>query len=114
MWSMYKGIEVNFSKPKQLPEIDIKSQFNITSPMLQSTKVIEELQVWRILYDIFYRMYVNCSGPGFALHSDIVMPYISNYGTPEQIEKFLPRMTAGTCIGAIGMTEPGAGRFVWN
>ena len=57
-----------------------------------------------------FRMYVNCSGPGFALHSDIVMPYISHYGTPEQIEKFIPAMTAGTCIGAIAMTEPSAGR----
>lgn len=57
-------------------------------------------------------MYVNCSGPGFALHSDIVMPYISHYGTKEQIEKFIPRMVAGTCIGAIAMTEPGAGRSV--
>lgn len=53
--------------------------------------------------------YVNCSGPGFALHSDIVMPYISHYGTKEQIEKFIPAMTAGKCIGAIAMTEPGAG-----
>lgn len=60
----------------------------------------------------FNRMYVNCSGPGFALHSDIVMPYISHYGTKEQIEKFIPRMVAGTCIGAIAMTEPGAGRSV--
>ncbi|GFR68591.1 long-chain specific acyl-CoA dehydrogenase, mitochondrial [Elysia marginata] len=53
--------------------------------------------------------YSNCSGPGWALHSDIVMPYISHYGTKEQIDKFLPAMTAGKCIGAIGMTEPGAG-----
>lgn len=53
--------------------------------------------------------YVNCTGPGFSLHSDIVMPYISHYGTPEQIEKFIPKMTAGKCIGAIAMTEPGAG-----
>ncbi|PVD35962.1 hypothetical protein C0Q70_02931 [Pomacea canaliculata] len=53
--------------------------------------------------------YVNCTGPGFALHSDIVMPYITHIGTKEQIEKFIPRMTAGTCIGAIAMTEPGAG-----
>jgi len=53
--------------------------------------------------------YVNCSGPGFALHSQIVMPYISHYGTPEQVEKFLPAMVAGTKIGAIAMTEPGAG-----
>ncbi|XP_070174399.1 long-chain specific acyl-CoA dehydrogenase, mitochondrial-like [Littorina saxatilis] len=53
--------------------------------------------------------YVNCTGPGFALHSDIVMPYITHYGTKEQIEKFIPRMVAGTCIGAIAMSEPGAG-----
>lgn len=53
--------------------------------------------------------YVNCSGVGWALHSDIVMPYITNYGSKEQIEKFIPNMTAGKCIGAIAMTEPGAG-----
>ncbi|XP_056157581.1 long-chain specific acyl-CoA dehydrogenase, mitochondrial [Lampris incognitus] len=55
------------------------------------------------------QMYSNCSGPGFALHSEIVMPYISNYGTTEQIQHFIPRMAAGKCIGAIAMTEPGAG-----
>ncbi|XP_077451856.1 long-chain specific acyl-CoA dehydrogenase, mitochondrial [Stigmatopora argus] len=55
------------------------------------------------------QMYSNCSGPGFALHSDIVMPYIINYGSKEQIEKFVPRMIAGKCICAIAMTEPGAG-----
>jgi len=53
--------------------------------------------------------YVNCSGPGFALHSDIVMPYITKYGTPEQIKKYIPEMTMGKRIGAIAMTEPGAG-----
>lgn len=53
--------------------------------------------------------YSNCSGPGFALHSDIVMPYICNYGTPEQIEKYINDMTLGKKIGAIAMTEPGAG-----
>lgn len=53
--------------------------------------------------------YVNCSGPGFALHSQIVMPYISHFGTPEQIEKFMPDMVAGKKIGAIAMSEPGAG-----
>ncbi|XP_003978370.1 long-chain specific acyl-CoA dehydrogenase, mitochondrial [Takifugu rubripes] len=55
------------------------------------------------------QMYSNCTGPFFALHSDIVMPYISNYGSKEQIERFIPEMTAGRCIGAIAMTEPGAG-----
>jgi len=53
--------------------------------------------------------YSNCSGPGFALHSDICMPYIVNFGTDEQKTRFLPEMTAGKCISAIAMTEPGAG-----
>uniref|UniRef100_W5MB52 Long-chain specific acyl-CoA dehydrogenase, mitochondrial n=2 Tax=Lepisosteus oculatus TaxID=7918 RepID=W5MB52_LEPOC len=55
------------------------------------------------------QMYVNCTGPGFSLHSDIIMPYISHYGTKSQIERYIPQMTAGKCIGAIAMTEPGAG-----
>ncbi|KAL4609132.1 long-chain specific acyl-CoA dehydrogenase, mitochondrial [Arapaima gigas] len=55
------------------------------------------------------QMYSNCSGPGFSLHSDIVMPYISNYGSTAQIQRFIPQMAAGKCIGAIAMTEPGAG-----
>ncbi|ELK15687.1 Long-chain specific acyl-CoA dehydrogenase, mitochondrial [Pteropus alecto] len=54
--------------------------------------------------------YSNCTGPGFSLHSDIVMPYIANYGSEEQIKHFIPQMTSGKCIGAIAMTEPGAGR----
>lgn len=55
-------------------------------------------------------MYANCTGPGFSLHSDIVMRYIANYGSKEQIKRFIPEMAAGRCIGAIAMTEPGAGR----
>ncbi|XP_028323314.1 long-chain specific acyl-CoA dehydrogenase, mitochondrial [Gouania willdenowi] len=55
------------------------------------------------------QMYSNCSGPGFSLHSDVVMPYVVNYGSKEQIERFIPPMVAGKCICAIAMTEPGAG-----
>lgn len=40
------------------------------------------------------------------------MPYITHYGSPEQIEKFIPGMTDGSKIGAIAMTEPDAGRWV--
>lgn len=58
----------------------------------------------------FLRAYSNCTGPGFGLHSDIVMPYIAKYGSEEQIKRFIPKMVAGKCIGAIAMTEPGAGR----
>uniref|UniRef100_A0A452QY77 Acyl-CoA dehydrogenase long chain n=1 Tax=Ursus americanus TaxID=9643 RepID=A0A452QY77_URSAM len=58
------------------------------------------------------QVYSNCSGPGFSLHSDIVMPYIVKYGSEEQIKRFIPQMTSGKCIGALAMTEPGAGSDV--
>jgi acyl-CoA dehydrogenase len=49
------------------------------------------------------------TGPGFHLHSEIVIPYILQYGTDEQKRAWLPKMVSGECIGAIAMTEPGAG-----
>jgi alkylation response protein AidB-like acyl-CoA dehydrogenase len=49
------------------------------------------------------------SGPGFRLHSDIMAPYLLHYGTEAQKEQWLPRMARGEVIGAIAMTEPGAG-----
>lgn len=46
---------------------------------------------------------------GIVLHSDIVIPYIEQYGTEEQKEKWLPKSVSGEFISAIAMTEPGAG-----
>lgn len=46
---------------------------------------------------------------GIVLHSDIVVPYITSYGTDAQKEKFLPKSVTGELISAIAMTEPGAG-----
>lgn len=37
------------------------------------------------------------------------MPYLSNYGTREQIDQYMPRLTSGEMIGALAITEPGAG-----
>jgi len=52
---------------------------------------------------------LGLSGPGFSTHSDIVAPYILNYGTDAQRQKWLPGMVSGDLIGAIVLTEPGAG-----
>jgi len=52
---------------------------------------------------------INATGLGFGLHSEIVAPYILNYGTEEQKQRFLPRMASGEIVGAIAMSEPAAG-----
>ena len=46
---------------------------------------------------------------GYSVHSTIVAPYIAKYGTQEQKEKWLPKLATGELVGAIAMTEPGAG-----
>ncbi len=51
----------------------------------------------------------GASGPGFPVHSDIIVPYISQLGTPEQKQRWLPGLVSGEIISAIAMTEPGAG-----
>jgi len=39
----------------------------------------------------------------------IVAKYVLNHGTEDQKKRFLPRMVSGEMIGAIAMSEPGAG-----
>ncbi len=52
---------------------------------------------------------LGLTGLGWGLHTDIVAPYIEHHGSEAQKEKFLPKMISGECIGAIAMSEPGAG-----
>ncbi len=49
------------------------------------------------------------NGPGFLVHTDIIVPYISSLGTEEQKRRWLPGLVSGETISAIAMTEPGAG-----
>lgn len=43
------------------------------------------------------------------LHSRLVGPYIDEFGTDEQKDRWLPKCVSGESILAIAMTEPGAG-----
>ncbi len=48
------------------------------------------------------------TGMSTSVHS-IVAHYLLNHGTPGQKQRFLPRLARGEIVGAIAMTEPGAG-----
>jgi alkylation response protein AidB-like acyl-CoA dehydrogenase len=65
-----------------------------------------------------YRFYVvlneelsraGANGPGFTVHNDMIGPYLDRLCTPEQKERWLPGYCSGDKIGAIAMSEPGAG-----
>ncbi|WP_151976536.1 acyl-CoA dehydrogenase family protein [Acinetobacter soli] len=47
-----------------------------------------------------------------SCHSEIAAPYILNIGSEAQKQYWLPKMVTGEVVGAIGMTEPGAGSDV--
>jgi alkylation response protein AidB-like acyl-CoA dehydrogenase len=49
------------------------------------------------------------NGLGFALHNDVVAPYLVRLGTEEQKQRWLPQFCTGETITAIAMTEPGTG-----
>lgn len=46
---------------------------------------------------------------GFTTHSDIVAPYLIEFGSEEQKQRWLPGLASGEIVASIGMTEPSAG-----
>jgi acyl-CoA dehydrogenase len=61
------------------------------------------------IVDEFSRLGYHSISGNLAVHSNIVAQYILNSGTEEQKTHYLPKMASGEFIGAIAMTEPGAG-----
>ena len=68
--------------------------------------------------DFRYRMVVceevakvgaNSFGLTLGLQDDLVLAYLTDLTNEEQRERWLPGIAAGTTIGALAMTEPGAG-----
>ncbi len=53
--------------------------------------------------------YARCADWFNTLHSRLVGPYLTRFGTEAQQDEFLPKCTSGEYILAIAMTEPDAG-----
>lgn len=54
------------------------------------------------------------TGPGFAVHSEMVAPYIVGGAAEALKSRWLPLMVRGEAVGALAMTEPQAGTDVRN
>jgi len=65
-----------------------------------------------VIQEELYRQ--GITGFNVNVHGCILAHYILSYGTEEQKNKWLPKMATGEMIGAIAMTEPGAGSDLGN
>lgn len=55
------------------------------------------------------RVGANSFGTTLAVQDDLLLAYLTNLTNEEQRERWLPGIAGGTTIGALAMTEPGAG-----
>jgi long-chain-acyl-CoA dehydrogenase len=62
-----------------------------------------------VVHEELAKAFAASVGSGFSLQDDIAIPYLVDAGTDEQKQRWLPGMCAGELVGAIAMTEPGAG-----
>jgi len=99
-------------------EIDRATMLAAGESGLIGLSVPEEFGGAGMLQDYRFRTIVNeqviGAGAGslagaFGIQDDLAVPYLVHMGTQEQKEKWLPRMATGEILGALAMTEPGAG-----
>ena len=99
-------------------EIDRATMLAAGESGLIGLSVPEEFGGAGMLQDYRFRTIVNeeviGAGAGslagaFGIQDDLAVPYIVHMGTQEQKEKWLPGMATGEILGALAMSEPGAG-----
>jgi len=99
-------------------EIDRETMLAAGEAGIIGLSVPEEFGGAGMLQDYRFRAIVNeeviGAGAGslagaLGIQDDLAVPYLVHMGTQEQKEKWLPRMASGEILGALAMTDPGAG-----
>ena len=99
-------------------EIDRETMLAAGEAGLIGLSVPEEFGGAGMLQDYRFRAIVNeeviGAGAGslagaLGIQDELAVPYLVHMGTQEQKEKWLPRMATGEVLGALAMTDPGAG-----
>lgn len=68
---------------------------------------VDDFRFNAVIVEEFSKFGLAC--PGVSLQNDIVGPYFKNLATDEQLQRWMPGFASGELIGAIAMSEPGAG-----
>lgn len=80
--------------------VDIPEEYGAAGASFEVNQMIE----WEMS-----RLGYGGLGSNYNIHANIVAPYIFNLGTEVQKNEWLPKLVTGEAVGAIAMTEPGAG-----
>jgi long-chain-acyl-CoA dehydrogenase len=70
---------------------------------------VDDFRYRYVVTEEFARVGAAALSSSFGLQDDIALPYLLDLGTAEQLARWIPKMASGEWIGAIAMTEPGAG-----
>lgn len=108
----------NIEKWEADGEIDRETMRAAGEAGILGLSVPEEFGGAGMLQDYRFRAIVNeeviGAGAGslagaLGIQDDLAVPYLVHMGTQAQKEKWLPRMASGEVLGALAMTDPGAG-----
>jgi alkylation response protein AidB-like acyl-CoA dehydrogenase len=68
---------------------------------------VDDFRFNAVIVEEFAKFGLAC--PSLTLQNDIVGPYFKNLSSQEQLQRWMPGFASGELIGAIAMSEPGAG-----
>ena len=122
---MFRDMVLRFLEQEILPHVDSweanhempKEMWNVmgTAGLLlvdlpeQYGTAGASFDVCQMIQEEMCRLGLHGLATGYNIHSNIVAPYILNIGNQAQKDQWLPKMATGEVVGAIAMTEPGAG-----